>query len=338
MNIRKQRGVALITVLLVLAVIAILASQLTLQSKAAIRKTAWVTEEAQAWQYALGAEELARVRLKKYIEESKSLNNQNPATPNTGNNGIVDDILAPLPPFPADHGEIQLQITDRQAQLNIASLPHSGHTQNAFKRLLEAAYLPEEIADSVIDWQDNNQSPTGTGQEDSGYLANDPPYRTANREIADISELRAIQGVDDKGYALIAPHLTPLPLSKKLNINTASAEVLSTLADELDGQQVVQQREQMPGGFKSIEEFMLSSATAGLTIDTSMLDTSSSEYAVKILSRFSERTLSLYSRLMVDTETGKVQLLDRTLGRQLTVETQKPEKDEQNEQQTDPLF
>lgn len=334
---RSQRGMALITVLLVLAVITILASQLIQQSRAATKQTSWVIQEAQAWQYAMGAEELAKLKLGDYVRQRNA--------PHPSGNTDVEstiNILSPMPTLPADHGEIQLQIIDRQAKLNIAAISESEQVKSVFQRLLQSVEITQPLADSITDWQDPDQRPNGSGQEDSGYLALDTPYRTAGRAMANVSELQAIDGVDAPVYSVLSRYLATLPITTRLNINTASAEVLSALHKDLDGQQVVQQRQHQHEGFKSIEEFMLSSATAGLTLDTALLTTESTEYAVNIISRFSDHTLYLHSRLTANLETGKVRVLDRDLSARFRIETLSTdtptEKDNQDESSSDSVF
>ena len=97
-----------------------------------------------------------------------------------------------------------------------------------FQQLLQALKLPTELAAALVDWIDNNEEVTQPdGAEDLFYLGRDPPYRAANRPLADISEIRRVRGFDDKTVATLAPYITALPTETLINVNTAPAEVLA---------------------------------------------------------------------------------------------------------------
>ena len=55
--------------------------------------------------------------------------------------------------------------------------------------------VTEEIADSIIDWRDADANPGAAGAEDSYYLALDPPYRCKNQPFESVEELLLVRGV-----------------------------------------------------------------------------------------------------------------------------------------------
>jgi general secretion pathway protein K len=73
------------------------------------------------------------------------------------------------------------------------------------------------------------------GAEDLYYLALEAPYRTANRRIADISELLLVKGFSEARLRLLTPYITALPGSTKVNVNTASPELLAALLGSSSG-------------------------------------------------------------------------------------------------------
>lgn len=51
--------------------------------------------------------------------------------------------------------------------------------------------------------------------------------------MQDVSELRLLLELGERDYRRLLPHVSALPAATALNVNTASALVLSTLADTL---------------------------------------------------------------------------------------------------------
>ena len=90
----------------------------------------------------------------------------------------------------------------------------------------EAIRLVERISDFI----DIDSQPRLDGAENEVYLTGDFPYRPANRVLASVSELRAVNGMTPERYALLAPFLTVWPMEgSKINVLTAPPEVLAAL-------------------------------------------------------------------------------------------------------------
>ena len=144
-----------------------------------------------------------------------------------------------LPPIAVDNGELSGRIEDQQGLFNLNNLA-SGGTLNPvqsarFRRLLSILGLPESLADTLADWIDADDRPQPrNGAEDEYYLAQNPPYRAANRPLIDVGELALVRGYDAGVRARLAPFVAALPGSTALNVNTAPAEVLAAWVDGLD--------------------------------------------------------------------------------------------------------
>jgi general secretion pathway protein K len=81
---------------------------------------------------------------------------------------------------------------------------------------------------------------------DAYYLALDPPYLAANQPLLDIDELALVRGFDDNVRARLRPYITALPATTAVNVNTAPAEVIAAVVDNLDlggAQNMVAQRD-----------------------------------------------------------------------------------------------
>ncbi|WP_439858971.1 type II secretion system minor pseudopilin GspK [Pseudomonas sp. MBLB4136] len=227
---RAERGVALITVLLVVAVVTVVCAGLIARQQLAIRSSANQLHVRQAWHYALGGETLAQAMLRRDLQQG------NPRAP-------VDHLgeawARPLAPFALDEGgELQVSIVDPTGRFNLNSLLRKGQPNEAavaqFRRLLRGLQIDKPYAERLLDWLDADQEPSGGyGAEDNQYLLAQPAYRAANRALSDVSELRLLLEMSEADYQRLLPFVSALPTDATLNVNTASAQVLASLADGL---------------------------------------------------------------------------------------------------------
>jgi general secretion pathway protein K len=225
---RRQRGVALLTALLVVAVATVLATHLLWLSTLDQRRTAAALATDQALQYVLGAEAWAGDILSQDREDS----------PNTDD---LSEIWAlEIDPLPIEGGFIVGRLSDPQGLFNLNNLVTTEGEEDEimvaqFERLLAVLGLDTALAGAVVDWIDPGVEPHfPTGGEDAAYLRSEPQYRVANGMITTPSELMAIVGFNPETYAELAPFVTALPRGTWLNVNTAPQEILASLADEID--------------------------------------------------------------------------------------------------------
>jgi general secretion pathway protein K len=128
-----------------------------------------------------------------------------------------------------------------------------------FRRLLRVLGLDETLALKALDWMDadNLPQPAG-GAEDEAYTRLFPPYQAPNRPMEDVSELLAVEGVDAQTWRLLSPHVTALPVigpPVPVNVNTATEEVLLSLAEYPDRARVQDWRQrQLAGGMTDLGE------------------------------------------------------------------------------------
>ncbi|HEB27666.1 MAG TPA: general secretion pathway protein GspK [Porticoccus sp.] len=305
----KENGAALISVLLIFTLITILASQLITRSQADIERTYWLTTEAQAYQYALGGEMLARqVLYSKY----QALRSEGLA---------ISPVPELLPPYQPDHGEIAVEIIDLQGLINLNNIKGNTEQRKLLINLFQNLLLKPELLPLLADWVDSDSTPQAGGGEDFSYLSFEPALRTANRPISDPSELMVLPNIELEEYEAISGFLSALNQPTALNLNTAPAEVLSLIDTQLSGEQVANHRELSPNGFISVEEFLLSDMAAGLNLAPSALTVTSGYYGVKIRASINERIVWLYVRLSFDNETGQITLIDRTPTQSLSLNT-----------------
>ncbi|MDX1487948.1 MAG: type II secretion system minor pseudopilin GspK, partial [Acidiferrobacterales bacterium] len=116
--------------------------------------------------------------------------------------------------------------------------------------------LPIELADTLVDWLDNDSSTQPSGAEDIDYLANEPPYRAANQRLQSVDELHRVRGFNAETINKLRPFVTALPQTTTINVNTTSAEVLQAMIQTLslaEAQNLVEQRKEDP--FKTVDDF-----------------------------------------------------------------------------------
>jgi general secretion pathway protein K len=225
---RNQRGVAVITAMLVVTIGTIIAVNLLWEGTLDLRRAEAALAADQGIMYVQGAEAWAADILRQDLVDS-------PDTDHLGETWAFE-----LPPLPVDGGAITGRIEDLQGRFNINNLVgndgrESQLARRQFERLLAHVEVDPGLAGAVVDWLDTDtEQRFPSGGEDAAYSGADPPYRTANSMITSVSELMAVAGFDRETYRLIAPYVAALPNGTALNVNTASEVVLASLSDDID--------------------------------------------------------------------------------------------------------
>lgn len=292
--INRQRGVAIITALLIVAIATTISISISTRLQLDVRRTGNVIAGDQAYLYTLAAESWSKRILKQDRKDSEI-------------DHLGEDWAIELPPLPVEGGYIQGRLTDLQSCFNINSLldtsadtstgsnTDTNLARTRLERLLTNLKIDKAGAQTIIDWIDSDlQTTIPDGAEDVYYMNLAQPYRTANTPLQSISELRLIKGFEDPVvYATVLPHVCAFGVNTPININTATTEVLRSLADDLtdsDIEQIIEQRNET--AFNNIGEFTSSSnlkekigSTEGLSVDTEyfMLQTESTIGQVRVL-------------------------------------------------------
>ncbi|MBN1378626.1 MAG: type II secretion system minor pseudopilin GspK [Gammaproteobacteria bacterium] len=216
----RQRGVALITALLILAIATTAAAFLVQQLNLSIRRSGNIINSNQTYLYALGAETLAIIGLNEDAKDNKI--------------DSYDDIWSmEFDPFPVEDGAgfIYVKVSDLQARFNVNNLIKDGRQDTVsierFRRLLTLYDIDPEVCNAVIDWIDTDIDTQGTyGAEDDYYMGLEPPYRAANRKLTSVSELRQVRGLDTaEHFHKLVQQLIALPERTAINVNFAGYEI-----------------------------------------------------------------------------------------------------------------
>lgn len=287
----RQGGIALITVILIVAMAT------TVASFVAWRQQVW-TRQVENLRDASQGEAVVRAGIDwagAIIMEDRRKN-------------AVDHLGEPWAQhvaLPVERGNVAGGISDQQARFNLNNLVRNNQTSGAdiaaYQRLLAQLDLPATLVDALVDWIDPDALPYGAdGAEDAYYLARPTPYYPANRALVDLSELALVRGYDQTVIDRLAPYVCVLPVPTPVNVNTAGPEVLSAVIPGLtldDARRFVQER---GDGSASLADFRgkLTAAQA-LGLQEYLLNVASDYFLVDLSAEFGrvkQRYLALYQR------------------------------------------
>lgn len=308
---KQQMGVALVSVLLVVAIGTVMAVTMIQEQQASIQATRGFLSRTQANQYALGGEELARqILFEDFTQENKT-------------DHLAEVWADPELHFEFEEGEVNLRITDLQGLININNLGERGDFQSIARRrmldLLAANGGDAAVVDRVQDWIDADTIMRTAGAEDFDYLVFDPPYRAGNGLVAHESEIRLTE-LPVEQYQLIQQAITALPTENtRLNINTASPVVMQSLSSSLPievAESIAQTRDEQEG-FETVQEFLQLPQLAGLGISADALGVQSSFFEIRVIARFQDRFSYVTSLVHRDSTSGKMSVLARSFMRNI---------------------
>ena len=336
----KQQGVALITVMLIVALCAVIASQMTARLQIQMQRSANIGFNQQAYWYAMGAEAFTKRVLITAFTKDKSVTH-------------LGQIWAQgETTYPVDFGDIMGEITDLHSCLNLNALraplenkQSTGNNNNnnnkqstknparlAFEALLVNLQLDdvsqfeaESMADALTDWLDANSSISSAGgAEDSDYASREFPYLAANHYLASVNELRIIEHFTPKTIEAIKPYVCVIPASylHKVNINTINSEHVELLQALLGSESTVEDAQDILSarpekGFSSIDDFYNLPEVVKLKKfnDKKEQFVVDSEYfTLKASASFNDSFFAMNSVMKV-TKNKQIDVISRTVGR-----------------------
>ncbi|WP_237056255.1 type II secretion system minor pseudopilin GspK [Microbulbifer sediminum] len=239
-SIARQRGVALITVLLVMVIAIAAVTHTILRNRIAISRTAALLANTQMAEFVHGAEAWARIALERdYLEDQDN--------PDSADSGMDNWALEALQ-FNPDNGKMRIKIKDLNSCFNVNNLAGAGQAaadqRAVFERLVRNVSGKADLAHAMLDWVDNGDTPLAPGTEDNGYLGREIAHRTPDIPITDVSELSAVQGMEREDWEALSQFLCALPESGTvINVNFAPVELLEAMAPQSRAAQINSFRE-----------------------------------------------------------------------------------------------
>jgi general secretion pathway protein K len=269
----RREGMALLTVLLLVAVMSVIAVAVLDDVRFSVRRATNAETQTQAQWYADGAEVLAR----KQVARLLSLNPTRTSLEPEWNGRMLS--------FPIEEGTLTAVVRDGQACFNLNSVVE-GYGEDLIARpqgmaqfialgralgLADSRMRP--VAEALADWLDADSIALPLGAEDGAYAGRAVPYRTGGIFLAEVSELRAVKGMDAELYRRLRPYVCALPTSRlsPINVNTLAerdAPLLVMLTDGklgLEAARAVIAR-RPPEGWPDATAFWSQSALTGLVV------------------------------------------------------------------------
>jgi general secretion pathway protein K len=264
-----ERGAALLTVLLLVAILAVIAAVALDRLVLAGRMTRNLVSADQGRAYLMAAEQIAGTRIETLLSARADRTT------------LEGDWLGTPQIMTVPGGSVTAQVRDGGNCFNLNSLvQRSAGVPGTVGRPLVARRLgieqfsglmrllgierrvADQVAVSAADWIDSDAVPGPGGAEDDFYLSQKPSYRTANDLMADPSELRMVNAVTPELYERLRPWICTLPgtVLSPINVNTLLPEQAPLLAmlsaDRLGIEQARQLLARRPvDGYGSLVDF-----------------------------------------------------------------------------------
>jgi general secretion pathway protein K len=292
---RRQRGVAVITAILIVAVAASAAAMMLSQQSAMIDQTLMVASRAQADLYAQAGLDWARGVLAEDARRSKDVDT------------LTEGWAQPIAALPVDRALVAGAIGDEQARFNLNNVLDGKRASEPDVRVLREILghvgLAPELADAVLDWIDDDADLAGSGgAENAYYLGLARPYRAADRPMVQVEELYRVRGFDAAAVARLRPHVSALPVRTAINVNTAGDVVLAAVlgVSREKAAALVAERRTRPFAQKS--DFTTRAAALGASAAMPPIDVKSAHFLVSV--RVAQDDVQLATEALVKRDDG----------------------------------
>lgn len=229
LSLRKERGVALIISLLVVAIVTALALLFTARQQLWMRQIENRNNFTMAIDVAIAAIDMSRLTLRDDARRNKY-------------DHLLEPWTIPIPPIAVEQGKVSGRISELQGKFNLTNLlPDQGTTVRADnKDLARAARAFGVTASNLALLLTQYQS-----------LRKREPYSTP-----ELGELMRLAGLPADNQAAFEHNVNVLPEKTPVNVNFASTEALQAAIDGLsssDASNVVSQRTGNP--FQTLDAF-----------------------------------------------------------------------------------
>ncbi|MGP5548193.1 type II secretion system minor pseudopilin GspK [Psychrobacter alimentarius] len=229
MTAHSQRGVALLTILLLVVSITVVAGAMLASQKIAIRRSGLLFDQNQLLQDISAGQQLALTM----IRADNKLNDTDSA----------QDIWAqPIPPYALGGHSIGIEVRDEASRFNINNLYQNSAVDTAsvamFQRLLTQLNLEPDIAIAVLDYQDTDSEVYKDGGAEDAVYTQQSNTILPNQSFVSIDQLQEVRGVTAEALKTLRPYITAVPYFVPVNVNTASPVLLAALMDGATSEQM----------------------------------------------------------------------------------------------------
>ena len=310
-SLQRQRGVALLLAILLVAIATILAAAIGYGSAMSARRASGSIAFDEGLLVGQAAEALAAFGLRADLRAGAEYDYPGEAW------------AKPVGPIEIAPGvQLEASLEDVQGRFNLNSLvTTSGVTDPEavliFQRLLQMVGLEPKWAQLMADWIDTDSVPAfPDGAEDNFYTTQDPPYRTPNLLVTSSSELLALPGFGRDRYLKIEPYVTALPQDATINICSASGFLLDAMIEgrtEFGSDPARLTNERQSACFPKLTDYVAAFGgdTAGFSKVSNRISQNSHYFRLTSIVSIGTAQFALYSLLLRD-PSGQVRPIQRS--------------------------
>lgn len=213
----RSRGVVLVGVLWVIALLSIVAAGMSVSMRNEIRLAGNLVAAAQARHAAEAGVQLALVGLLTASEERGW---------KTGD---------AVREFAVGGAEVRVRLTNESGKIDLNAAPE-GLLDALLRVVAVAPETRRQIVDAIADWRDADDLPRPAGAEDEQYAVAGKTYGAKDGPFESVDELQLVRGVTPPLYRALKPALTVHSRLARVNPETASRLVLLALLDGNDAE------------------------------------------------------------------------------------------------------
>jgi general secretion pathway protein K len=228
---RRQRGIALLTAVILVALATMLAVAIGFSTAMTARRTASSFTVEQGLQFAAAAEAIAAYALREDLNPTVGT-----PRPASQQDHPAERWAQAFPPAElAADVIVEAKLDDESGKFNLNSLINDegkidDESFEVFTQLLQFVDPDPRWAPLVADWIDSDPMANTNGGEDDLYTRQTPAHRAANLWITSPAELMVIPGFGRELYEKLLPHVTALPpQARQINVCFASPELLDAI-------------------------------------------------------------------------------------------------------------
>lgn len=322
--LRKQKGVALLVVLILLVMMSALAAKISQQFCRNLQKTHYQVSQQQLRWAMLAQEKVVKDRLQTDASgESKPLNPEGdwhqPLETRGEDYTVVSQVEDAQDCFNVNNLLAAEKVTQGQ---NAPAAPEKPRNEQIVEQILTESGLShttaEEVYQQLVDYLDGDTTTAKEGAESDAWAGVVPARQPANQMMRAIAEIRQLPAFPAAAYPKVSKLLCALPDSaSKVDVNTLKPEQAALLAalfpgkiTEDDALRLIDSRPET--GWENMETFSkaLEQTFPQLKDDlpqvAELLSTSSRYFRVNYTGNTDELTLRVVSQLQVNNEAGEI--------------------------------
>ena len=322
--LRKQKGVALLVVLILLVMMSALAARISQQFCRNLQKTHYQVSQQQLRWAMQAQEKVVKDRLQSDASgESKALTLQGDWHQPLETRGDDYTVVSQVEDAQDCFNVNNLLAADDIAQgQNAPAVPEKPRKEQIVEQLLTGSGLSQptahEVYSQLVDYLDGDTTTASEGAESDAWAGVVPPRQPANQMMRTIAEITLLPAFPATAYRKVSTLLCALPdTASKVDVNTLKPEQAALLAalfpgklTEDDAVRLIDSRPET--GWENMETFSkaLEQTFPQLKDDlpqvAELLSISSRYFRVNYTGNTDELTLRVVSQLQVNNEAGEI--------------------------------